>query len=204
MTGASPVRAMAGTVAGMRRILADRAIAATAGVACRIIRHRQQQHPETAMDQTAQQAPLPTGAPRAIDILLAKYSESHLNHTNEIIHVVCVPLIVFTLLGIVWWVHPLAALALSAGSLWYYFRLSRPFFVGMLAMTAVMLGVLGAMPPATVLPLSIAIFVLAWICQFIGHQIEGKKPSFLDDLRFLLIGPLFVLGFLYRRLKLSY
>ncbi len=50
----------------------------------------------------------------------------------------------------------------------------------------------------------IAIFVLAWIGQFIGHKIEGKKPSFLDDLRFLLIGPLFVLSFLYRRLKLAW
>jgi uncharacterized membrane protein YGL010W len=156
------------------------------------------------MDQTVQQAPLPTSEPRAIDTLLAKYSESHLNHTNEIIHVICVPLIVFSLLGIVWWVHPLAALAVSAAALWYYFQLSRPFFIGMLAMSAAMLAVLGAMPPATVLPLSLAIFVLAWIGQFIGHQIEGKKPSFLDDLRFLLIGPLFVLGFLYRRLNLSY
>jgi uncharacterized membrane protein YGL010W len=56
----------------------------------------------------------------------------------------------------------------------------------------------------TVLPLSIAVFVVAWIGQFIGHKIEGKKPSFLDDLRFLLVGPLFVLGFLYRRLNLVY
>ena len=54
------------------------------------------------------------------------------------------------------------------------------------------------------LPLSLAIFVLAWIGQFIGHKIEGKKPSFLDDLRFLLIGPLFVLSFLYRRLNLAW
>jgi uncharacterized membrane protein YGL010W len=74
----------------------------------------------------------------------------------------------------------------------------------MLLMSAVMLGVLALMPPMTVLPLSIAIFVVAWIGQFIGHKIEGKKPSFLDDLRFLLIGPLFVLGFLYRRLRLAY
>jgi uncharacterized membrane protein YGL010W len=148
------------------------------------------------MEQTAQS--------RTIDTLLAKYSESHLNHTNELIHLVCVPVIVFTLLGIVWWVHPLAAVAASAGALWYYFQLSPPFAVGMLLMTVAMLGLLSAMPPATVLPLSIAIFVLAWIGQFIGHQIEGKKPSFLEDLRFLLIGPLFVLGFLYRRLKLAY
>jgi uncharacterized membrane protein YGL010W len=60
------------------------------------------------------------------------------------------------------------------------------------------------MPAGTVLPLSIAIFVVAWIGQFIGHKIEGKKPSFFDDLRFLLIGPLFVLGFLYRRFHVAY
>jgi uncharacterized membrane protein YGL010W len=145
-----------------------------------------------------------TAEARDIDTLLAKYSESHLNPTNELIHFVCVPVIVFTLLGIVWSVHPLAAVAVCAAALWYYFQLSRPFAIGMLVMIVLMLGLLRAMPPATVLPLSIAIFVLAWIGQFIGHKIEGKKPSFLDDLRFLLIGPLFVLGFLYRRLKVAY
>ena len=145
-----------------------------------------------------------TGQARDIDTLLAKYGESHRNHTNELIHFVCVPVIVFTLLGIVWWVHPLAAMAVSLAALWYYFQLSRPFAIGMLVMTLLMLGLLRALPPATVLPLSIAIFVLAWIGQFIGHKIEGKKPSFLDDLRFLLIGPLFVLIFLYRRLHVAY
>jgi uncharacterized membrane protein YGL010W len=109
--------------------------------------------------------------PRPIDVLLAKYSESHLNHTNEIIH---------------------------------YVRLSIPFAAGMLVMSLVMLGVLSVLPPPTILPLSIAIFVLAWIGQFIGHKIEGKKPSFFDDVRFLLVGPLFVLSFLYRKLKLAY
>ena len=148
------------------------------------------------MEQTAQ--------PRAIDTLLAQYSESHLNHTNEIIHFVCVPVIVFTLLGILWWIHPLVAVATTAASLWYYFQLSRPFAIGMLVMAGLMLGLLSLLPPATVLPLSIAIFVLAWIGQFIGHKIEGKKPSFLDDLRFLLIGPLFVLSFLYRRLNVAW
>ena len=147
---------------------------------------------------------LDTGQARDIDTLLAKYGESHLNHTNELIHFVCVPVIVFSLLGIIWAVHPLLALAVSAAALWYYFQLSRPFAVGMLVMTALMLGLLRALPPATVLPLSIAIFVLAWVGQFIGHKIEGKKPSFLDDLRFLLIGPLFVLSFLYRRLNVQY
>ena len=141
---------------------------------------------------------------RPIDTLLAQYRESHRNPTNEIIHMVCVPLIVFSLIGLLWALHPLLALAAIGGSLWYYERLSRPFAIGMLAMALVILAVLGVLPRGAVLPLSIAVFVLAWIGQFIGHQIEGKKPSFLDDLRFLLIGPLFVLSFLYRRMKVAW
>jgi|EP01034_Spumella_vulgaris_P036535 uncharacterized membrane protein YGL010W len=142
--------------------------------------------------------------PRPIDVLLAKYSESHLNHTNEIIHFVCVPAIVFSLLGLIWSLQPLAALGVVLLSLAYYVRLSIPFAAGMLVMSLAMLGVLSVLPPPSILPLSIAIFVLAWIGQFIGHKIEGKKPSFFDDVRFLLIGPLFVLSFLYRKLKLAY
>jgi uncharacterized membrane protein YGL010W len=141
---------------------------------------------------------------RTIDTLLEQYSESHRNPTNELIHFVCVPVIVFTLLGILWSIHPAVAAAASVAALVYYFKLSRPFAFGMLLMSALMLAALALMPPMTVLPLSIAIFVVAWIGQFIGHKIEGKKPSFLDDLRFLLIGPLFVLGFLYRRLNVAY
>jgi uncharacterized membrane protein YGL010W len=142
--------------------------------------------------------------PRAIDALLGQYAQSHRHHTNELIHIVCVPVIVFTLLGILWAIHPLVAVAAVAASLWYYEKLSRPFAIGMLAMSLLMLGVLWTMPPFTVLPMSIALFVVAWIGQFIGHKIEGKKPSFFDDLRFLLIGPLFVLSFLYRRFKVAY
>lgn len=141
---------------------------------------------------------------RTIDTLLAQYGESHRNHVNEWVHIVCVPLIVFSLLGLLWSAHPSVALLGSILALYYYYKLSRPFAAGMLVMLAVMLGLLLLMPPLTILPASLALFVLAWIGQFIGHQIEGKKPSFLDDLRFLLVGPLFVLGFLYRRLRLVY
>ncbi len=142
--------------------------------------------------------------PRNIDILLARYAESHRNHTNEIIHFVCIPLIVLSLLGILWAIHPVVAIATTLASLYYYTKLSRGFALGMGVMSAVMLGILALMPDMTVLPVSIAIFVVAWIGQFIGHKIEGKKPSFFEDLRFLLIGPLFVLSFLYRRLNFAY
>ena len=141
---------------------------------------------------------------RTIDTLLAQYGESHRNHVNEWVHIVCVPLIVFSLLGLLWSAHPSVALLGSILALYYYYKLSRPFAAGMLAILAIMLGLLLMMPALTILPVSLALFVLAWIGQFIGHQIEGKKPSFLDDLRFLLVGPLFVLGFLYRRLRLAY
>ena len=141
---------------------------------------------------------------RTIDTLLAQYGESHRNHVNEWVHIVCVPLIVFSLLGLLWSAHPSMALLASILALYYYYKLSRPFAAGMLAILAIMLGLLLLMPALTILPVSLALFVLAWIGQFIGHQIEGKKPSFLDDARFLLVGPLFVLGFLYRRLRLAY
>ena len=141
---------------------------------------------------------------RTIDTLLAQYGDSHRNPVNEWVHIVCVPLIVFSVLGLLWSVHAVVALAGSVAALAYYVKLSRSFAFGMLAMLALMLIALAAMQPIVILPLSLVLFVLAWIGQFIGHQIEGRKPSFLDDMRFLLIGPLLVLGFAYRRLRLAY
>lgn len=143
-------------------------------------------------------------AQKQVDMLIGKYAESHLNHTNEIIHFICVPAIVLSVLGLLWAIHPLVAVVLALASLAYYFKLSASFGFGMALMSGAMLAVLYALPQMLVLPLSIAVFVIAWIGQFIGHKIEGKKPSFFDDLRFLLIGPLFVLGFLYRRLHIAY
>jgi uncharacterized membrane protein YGL010W len=147
------------------------------------------------MDQVSQ---------RQIDVLLAKYGESHRNPANEVIHCLCIPAIVFSFLGMIWAVHPFAAVLVTVGSLAYYFMLSAPFALGMLAMSGATLWLLFLLPQGKVLWFSVAVFVVAWIGQFVGHKIEGKKPSFFDDLRFLLIGPLFVLGFLYRRLHIDY
>ncbi|WP_210546049.1 DUF962 domain-containing protein [Rhodoferax sp. PAMC 29310] len=123
---------------------------------------------------------------------------------NEVTHFICVPAVVFSLLGVIWALHPLAALATAVLSLAYYFTLSAPFALGMLLMSSAMLAVLYSVPQQNVLLVSGVVFVVAWAGQFIGHKIEGKKPPFIDDLRFLMIGPLFVLGFLYRRLKIAY
>ncbi|WP_343584298.1 Mpo1-like protein [Herbaspirillum sp.] len=145
-----------------------------------------------------------TVTPRRIDQLLSRYAESHQNPVNELIHCVCVPAIVLSLLGLCWTVSPAVALVVAAAALAYYLSLSPPFAVGMLAMSAAMMLILARLPATAVLPFSVVVFVAAWIGQFIGHRIEGKKPSFFEDLRFLLIGPLFVLGVLYRRWHIRY
>ena len=49
----------------------------------------------------------------------------------------------------------------------------------------------------------LSIFVIAWIGQFLGHKIEGKKPAFFKDLQFLLIGPLWLLSFIYNKLNIK-
>jgi uncharacterized membrane protein YGL010W len=141
---------------------------------------------------------------RRIDVLLARYAESHQHRTNELIHCLCVPAIVLALLGLCWALSPLLAVGLVLVSLAYYCTLSPPFALGMLLMAGAMLLVLAGLPSRAVLPASAAVFVIAWIGQFIGHKIEGKKPSFFEDVRFLLIGPLFVLSLFYRRFRIRY
>lgn len=136
---------------------------------------------------------------RRVDVLLARYGLSHRNPVNEAIHCVAIPLIVLSLLGMLYALHPWVAYAVVLGSLVYYARLSAVFLVTMAVMSALSLVVVRAMG-SWVLPLSVAIFVLAWIAQFVGHRIEGRKPSFFEDLQYLLVGPLFVLSLLFRQL----
>lgn len=140
---------------------------------------------------------------RPIEHLLGVYAESHRHPKNELIHCVCVPAIVWSLLGLLWALHPLLALAVTVISLVYYWSLSRSLAIGMLIMSGLMLGLWSVLPPAFIWQIAVAVFIVAWIGQFIGHHIEKKKPSFFDDLRYLLIGPLFVLNILFRRLNIA-
>lgn len=158
-----------------------------------------------------------------VDVLFDKYAESHQNHSNEIIHWVCVPLIVFSLLGLVWSI-PFPHLGflgkyngylnwasfLIAFSIYYYYKLSPVMSYLMLILIFIMsMGIVkieqaqASGGPALWLVCAV-IFVLAWIGQFIGHKIEGKKPSFLDDVKFLLIGPIWLLHFICKKIGLRY
>ena len=142
------------------------------------------------------------GAPtaeREVDRLLAHYAESHQNPRNEYIHFVAIPLIMLSLLGLLWSAHPWLAYGFVAASLVYYARLSVVFLLAMAVLSAIGLALVHAMG-SQALPLSAAIFIAAWVAQFIGHKIEGKKPSFFEDLRYLWVGPLFVLSKLFGKL----
>ncbi|MGH8073714.1 MAG: DUF962 domain-containing protein [Lysobacter sp.] len=151
-------------------------------------------------------------AERPIDRWFASYSGDHRNATNQWIHVVCVPAILWSVIALLWCI-PSPGTWFSAGfwaglamfGAWmFYYRASRKLGLGMLV-AFVALGWLtrwlhDSLGTTNLLWLAVAVFVVAWIGQFVGHKIEGRKPSFLTDLTYLLIGPAWVLAKLYRKL----
>ena len=139
---------------------------------------------------------------KSVDQWFDEYGESHRNPINKLVHWICVPLITFSVLGILWALHPVAAATVVGLALAFYVLLSWQLALVMALQSLLMLWVLSLMP--WVFWPSVAIFVLAWIGQFIGHKVEGKKPSFFKDLQFLLIGPAWLMGFVFRRLGWRY
>ncbi|MDG1331186.1 MAG: DUF962 domain-containing protein [Crocinitomicaceae bacterium] len=138
----------------------------------------------------------------------SEYAESHQNKLNQSIHYICVPLIFFSIIGLFMSI-PNTFLAELSGfdsllfvnwaiiglivPMIFYTSLSFRVFLRMVIFSAICIA--GNYFMSFVVDLliaSIAIFVLAWIGQFYGHHVEGKKPSFLKDLQFLLIGPAWV------------
>ena len=151
---------------------------------------------------------------RTAEQWLDEYGSSHRNPTNEALHWVCVPVILWCVLGLLWitpfpgairtalpfvnWATLITLLAVL-----YYASLSIPLALGILPLLALMLWSIDALSrdsPAPMWLIFVSAFVLAWVGQFIGHAIEKKRPSFFKDLQFLLIGPMWLLANLYRRL----
>ena len=124
---------------------------------------------------------------KTISEWLDEYSESHQDKTNKAIHWVCVPAILFSIIGILAHFSALLTALILVLTFVFYARLDLVLAVAMAALFAVMAWLIFILPVGV--GFYIAIFVLAWIGQFYGHKVEGKKPSFLKDLQFLLIGP---------------
>ena len=140
---------------------------------------------------------------RKVDTLLAHYGKSHTNPTNEVIHFFAIPLIMLSIVGLMYALHPWVAFAFMAASMVYYARLSTVFLVAMLVWSAILYWLILLMGDK-VWQTSLAIFVAAWIAQFIGHHVEGKKPSFFEDIQYLWVGPLFVLSKLFGKIGIHW
>lgn len=145
------------------------------------------------------------------------YAEYHKNPTNRAIHWVCVPVIMWAIIAALWTIPPIlpqwfnpglwAIVAMLAAFLFYQ-RLSRNLSVAMavafIVSGAIAWALYGALGARGLLILAIVLFVLAWIGQFVGHAIEGKRPAFFTNVVQLLIGPAWLMGKLMRKLGIAY
>ena len=152
---------------------------------------------------------------RTINDWFGEYGESHRNPINKSIHWICVPSIFFSIVGFLslvkFPVNLTEAVSLNLAMIIlmlvviYYIRLSKTLWIGILLFSLICLYILFRLEEAgiSVLTTCIAVFVIAWIGQFIGHKIEGKKPAFFKDIQFLLIGPAWLMSFIYKRLGIK-
>ncbi|MBP2280085.1 putative membrane protein YGL010W [Psychrobacter sp. PL15] len=133
---------------------------------------------------------------RTLEQWLSEYAVSHQNLINKKIHWLCVPTIFVSLLGMGMSLSVWFTLVLSALVLLFYMQLSTPLFVAMGVFILICLSVMAFLPWG--FKVWASIFIVAWIGQFVGHKLEGKKPSFFEDLQFLLIGPAWVVNSLMK------
>ncbi|TDO77812.1 putative membrane protein YGL010W [Flavobacterium chryseum] len=156
---------------------------------------------------------------RTLDQWFDEYAVSHQNPTNKAIHYICVPAIYFSIVGLLMSIPsgfiantlklnaPIIenwAVVVLLFVLVFYIRLSVIMAIKIAVFSAICLVVnyyIGQFVPLWAF--SIGVFVIAWIGQFYGHNIEGKKPSFLKDLQFLMIGPAWVVENLFSGKKIS-
>jgi len=164
---------------------------------------------------------------RTLQNWLDDYGVSHQNKTNKIIHWFCVPVIFFSVLGFLvcvphdfmlkWFdgisegiashIHFGTVVVILA--MIFYIRLSIVMAIGILVYCLLCLFGISFIESAepfgfSLLTISVVLFVLAWIVQFIGHKIEGAKPSFLEDIQFLLIGPAWLMSFIFKKIGIIY
>lgn len=133
---------------------------------------------------------------------LSEYGESHQNPTNKSIHWVCVPTIFVTIMGMIYTMSPILAYFCVLLTLAFYLRLSLALGLSMGLFMVVVLWGLYTYPVG--FGVWLLIFALAWVGQFAGHHIEGKKPSFFQDVQFLLIGPAWVANSLKEKVKSTF
>ena len=127
---------------------------------------------------------------KSLDEWMDAYAVSHQNPLNKIIHNVCVPAIFFTVVALIWKLSFFLFVPIALAAVAFYFTMGKKVAI----LGAIMIGVsllLQFIFGFGYIAL-IIIFAAAWAGQYYGHKVEGKKPSFLEDLLFLFVGPLWV------------
>jgi uncharacterized membrane protein YGL010W len=149
---------------------------------------------------------------RSMQSWLDGYSADHRNPINQVLHWICVPPIVWTVVALLWtvpvpsaWLKPgaWAVFAMVAAFAWYWkhsHRLGGALLVAFALLALLTAWLFELLGPVRLRWAAVAVFVLAWIGQFIGHMFEGHRPSFLTDLSYLLVGPAWLMEKLLRKL----
>ena len=143
-----------------------------------------------------------------------EYAKYHKNKTNKIIHWICIPLIMFSLLGLLSLMTLFTFNSVTISALWffiifaigYYIKLSKSLALGMTIISICFIYFVELINENFMnqkFEIFLGIFIISWIGQFVGHKIEGKKPAFVKDLQFLLIGPLWLLSYIYEKLDIK-
>ena len=135
---------------------------------------------------------------KSLQSWLADYAVRSEEHINKKIHWLCVPTIFASILGMGMSWQAAFTLVLIALVMLFYLRLSTQLFIAMGMFVLFCLAAIAILPVG--FKFWFGVFVVAWIGQFVGHKIEGKKPSFFEDLQFLLIGPAWVANSLSTKL----
>ena len=160
------------------------------------------------MTSTDDNAPAPA---RDMQPWLDSYSADHQHPTNRVLHWICVPLILWCAIALMWTIPvpsmigrpgfwAVAALVLAFTWYWKHSRRLGGALLIALALFAVLTELAyRQLGPTTLRFTALGVFVVAWIGQFIGHAIEGRRPSFLTDLAYLLVGPAWLMDKLLRR-----
>lgn len=156
-----------------------------------------------------------TPGQRSMRDWLESYSQDHQHPTNRMLHWICVPLIVWSVLALLWTIPvptsllrpgAWAVFAIVLAFAWYWkhsHRLGAALLVALAILALICAGVFEQLGPASMRWLAAAVFVAAWIGQFIGHVFEGRRPSFFTDLAYLLVGPAWLMDKLLNRIGLK-
>ncbi|WP_230474739.1 DUF962 domain-containing protein [Dyella monticola] len=142
-----------------------------------------------------------TAEQRSMRDWLDSYSHDHQHPINRLLHWLCVPLIVWSVLALLWTIPvpesllrpgACAVFAIVLAFTWYWkhsHRLGAALLIALAVLALICFQLFDTLGPVRMRWLGAGVFVVAWIGQFIGHVFEGKRPSFFTDLAYLLIGP---------------